>query len=157
MYSLPSSCLEQLQSKTHQALGAEPGPEGSPSGGKVMERKRSTSFLDYKDRKSRESAHPVDRVVALPGPSYGDLVDMVLFKRLHGMNFLDVVLLVHQQLALTVYFLFISQFVEKLPLISAWLPWPWLVILIVAVPATKLAQLESVGKLARPMTKVGPV
>ncbi|CAE7595618.1 SLC38A6 [Symbiodinium natans] len=139
-----------------QALGSELDPHDphdphapflSPGGGahSVLERKRSTSVYDYKDRKrTKETARPT-LSLPLPGPSYGDLLAMVWIPKM--MVFLDLVLLVHQQLALTVYFLFISQFVAKLPYLSD-CPRD-LFILLISVPATKLAQLESIGGLAR--------
>ena len=130
-----------------QALGTGPDPHAllpSPAPGALMERKRSTSFYDYKDRKSREGARAA-RSTPLLGPSYGDLLAMVLPPKF--MSLLDLVLLVHQQLALTVYFLFISEFLAKLPYLSD-VP-PDFTILVLSVPATKLAQLESIGKLAR--------
>mmetsp|Transcript_7608 Transcript_7608/g.17472 ORF Transcript_7608/g.17472 Transcript_7608/m.17472 type:complete len:493 (+) Transcript_7608:63-1541(+) len=119
-------------------------PLMSPPGGSSMERRRSTSFYDYKDIKGKKgkTAPP------LPGPSYADLVSMASAPM--WMTVLDLVLLVHQQLALTVYFLFISQFIAKLPLphpFSA-LP-PAYTIPVIALLATPLAQLDSVGGLAR--------
>ncbi|CAE7746433.1 SLC38A6 [Symbiodinium necroappetens] len=117
----------------------------SPTAATVLERKRSTSVYDFKDRKSSKQTARVVEQAHLPGPSYGDLLAMVWPPSY--MTLLDLVLLVHQLLALTVYFLFISEFMAKLPLVSE-CPSP-VVILILAVPASLLAQLESVGGLAR--------
>lgn len=124
---------------TFRDLLQDDDPTMSPMSPNAPNIRRSTSFRDF-----------VTRV----GPSYGDLVERASPSYPWVSSILDCVLFLHNTLALTVYFLFVSESYERLGWPINYFGEPYTHVLTIVWTAfwgCLLSTLPTVGALARLM------